>query len=117
MAHVVIDLDGTISAAPIECQALCSSLMATGHRVTVLTGAGDTDANQQMWDKKAQYLSSLGMAESYSDMTVVTGNVPEQKLAYCRENSVDIAIDNSKENARAMTAYVPLVLVPWATRV
>ena len=117
MAHVVIDLDGTIGSAPIECQTLCSSLVATGHRVTVLTGAGDGEANQQMWDKKASYLSSLGMAESYTDMTVVTGNVLEQKLAYCQSNSVDIAIDNSKENARSMTGCVPLVLVPWASRV
>lgn len=117
MAHVVIDLDGTISSAPIECHTLCSSLIAAGHRVTVLTGAGDAMADQQLWDKKAGYLSSLGMAESYTDMTVVTGNVPEQKLAYCQNNQVDIAIDNSKENARAMTQCVPLVLVPWASRV
>jgi hypothetical protein len=91
-------------------------MMSAGHRITILTGVSSDTVTQQDFDDKVAYLCGLGMAESYDDMTVVAGDVSSQKALYCKDNSVDIAIDNSKSNAKAMMEYVPCVLVPWASR-
>ena len=122
MGHYAMDIDGSIAAAPQQMQELASSLMAAGHRVSVVTGTGDDTVTQQEWDAKANYLNSLGMGQSYGTLTVisnsVSGGLPAAKAQWCVDNGVDCLIDNSKENAKAaVDAGVDLVMVPWASRV
>lgn len=122
MAHVAVDLDGTISAAPQQMQELCSALMAAGHRVSVVTGTANDTATQTDFDEKSNYLNALGMGQSYTDMTVIpssiSGGLPNAKAKWAKSQSVDIAVDNSKANAKAyVNIGIPLVLVPWASRV
>lgn len=121
MAHCAIDIDGTAAAAPQQIQELASALMAAAHRVTIITGIADDIVTQEDFDEKSQYLCALGMAESYNDMVVISNNVKgglaKAKAMWCKNHGVDILIDNNKENAKAAISYVPLVLVPWATRV
>ena len=118
--RIAIDLDNTIDATPKQFQSMMSALIAGGNKVTVLTGTDGDVATQEIWDAKAQYLNSLGCGSCWTDMTVIphmNGNGPELKAQWCKDNGVDILIDNSKDNAKASIAVgVPLVLVPWATR-
>ena len=121
MAHAVFDVDGTVAAYPQECQALMSALMAAGHRVSILTGVSSMPVTQQDFDDKANYLRSLGMAESYDDMTVISnkvkGGLAIAKSLWLRDAGADIFVDNSTANAEEAIKYVDIVLVPWATRV
>jgi hypothetical protein len=122
MAHVALDIDGTIAAAPQQMQELASSLQAAGHRVSVLTGCASDPLTQQDWDDKANYLNSLGCGSCYDDLTVIShgvkGGLAQAKAQWCASTGVDVLMDNSKDNAKAAAAAgVPLVLVPWATRV
>jgi acid phosphatase class B len=117
---IAIDLDNTIDATPKQFQSLMSSLVATGQTVVVVTGTSDPAPTQAIWDAKYSYLKSLGCANCWSQLVVIAhgdGDVSEDKAKWCKDNGVDILIDNSKDNARAaVDAGVDLVLVPWATR-
>ena len=120
MAHIAVDLDGTLSAAPVEMQDVLSALKACGHRISVLTGTSSDPVTQQDFDEKANFLNKLGLGESYDDMTVISnsGNLAQMKAQICVDEKVDVFIDNSRANAdAAVSAGVPLVLVPWASRV
>ena len=117
--HVVVDLDGTIDAAPNQMQELLTALKAAGHRITVLTGSSDPNVGPQDFAEKSQYLASLGCGNCWDDMTVLGAQddeLSQAKADYCKSNGVDIVIDNDKTNAAAMSTVVPIVLVPWATR-
>ena len=119
--RVAVDIDGTLNAAPAQFVNLLSAIKAAGYHVSILTGASDNPVTQQTFDDKAGFLCNLGLSECYDDMTVIStaikGGLANAKANWCRDNSVDILADNSKSNARAAAQYVPLVLVPWATRV
>ncbi len=121
MAHLVMDLDGTISYAPSEMAALASAMMAAGHRVTVLTGTSNMPVTQKDFDEKTQYLCALGFSESYDDITIISnkikGGLAVAKSEWLRDMGVDVYVDNSTENAQEAVQYVPCVLVPWPTRV
>lgn len=121
MAHAVFDVDGTAAAYPQECQALMGALMAAGHRVSILTGTSSMPVTQADFDNKADYLRSLGMGESYQDMTVISnkidGGLAVAKAGWLRDVGADLFVDNSTANAQEAVKYVDLVLVPWATRV
>ena len=118
--RVAVDIDGTINAAPGEFLALMTALKASGVMVTVLTGSADDPVTQKDFDEKVQFLTGLGCGECWYDMTVLgaTGDdLSAAKAKWCDENSVDVLIDNNKDNAKAaVAAGVKLVLVPWATR-
>ena len=109
-----------MNATPAEFLALMTGLRAAAVEVTVLTGTADPVANQDVFDAKAQYLTSLGLGQCWDSMTVIaaTGDdLSNAKAKWCVDNSCDILIDNDKGNARAaVAAGVALVLVPWATR-
>jgi hypothetical protein len=122
MGHYVFDIDGTIAAAPQQCQELASCLMSCGHRVSIVTGTGNDVATQQDFDEKANYLNSLGMGQSYDTLVVISnsvkGGLPNAKAQWCVDNSVDCIVDNSKANcAAAADAGIKLTLCPWASRV
>ena len=122
MATVAFDIDGTVAAAPHQMQELASSLMAAGHEVIILTGTGNDAVTQDIVDAKSNYLNSLGMGQSYNTLTVIANNVAggldQAKAQWCKDNGVDVLIDNSQKNAQAaVNAGIELVLVPWASRV
>lgn len=118
---IAVDIDGTIDATPDEMRTLMGSLMAAGHVVVVLTGIADDIATQSDFDHKANYLRSLGCGAVWDKMVVLPharGEIDLMKAQWCKDNGVDIFIDNDKANARAaIDAGIPLVLVPWASRV
>lgn len=112
---VAFDIDGTIDAAPNEFQSLMSSIRASGNDVVILTGCSRETVTQDDIETKTQYLQSLGVGNCYDSLVVFSHPPAEKKAQWIKENSVDILVDNSKENARAAMQYC-LVLVPWATR-
>ena len=119
--RIAVDIDGTIDANPDEMRSIMGSLMAAGHHVIVLTGTSDRVATQVDWDDKFDYLRSLGCGAVWDQLVVVPhgkGEVADVKAQWCKDNGVDVMIDNDKGNAKAaIDAGVPLVLVPWASRV
>ena len=119
--RIAVDIDGTIDAAPAECRTIMSSLKAAGNRVVVLSGTPFPTASQASWDEKRDYLVSLGCGACWDELVLVPhepGELADSKAKYCKDNGIDILIDNDKSNARAATgAGVPLVLVPWASRI
>lgn len=119
MAHVAVDLDGTISAAPYQFETLLTAFRAAGHRVTILTGTTKPEATQDEFDKKVQFLCSLGCAEAWDDMVLFAATdkvLSKAKAKWLRDNSAGIFIDNNTHNADRAIPFVPLVLVPWASR-
>ena len=121
--RVAVDIDGTLDSNPRELQTMMSALTAAGHIVSVITGTSDGPPAQPDFDNKANYLTNLGCGECWHDMTVIShpgGNkqLADVKAQWCIENGVDALIDNTIANVRAASkAGVPLVLVPWASRV
>ena len=121
--RVAVDIDGTVDANPREFQSLMSSLMAAGHIVSVVTGTSDGPPTQADYDNKAAYLTNLGMAECWHDLTVIShpgGNndLAATKAQWCVDNGVDCLIDNTIANVKAASqAGISLVLVPWASRI
>lgn len=119
--RLAVDVDGTIDANPDEMRSILSAVKAAGHAVIVLTGTPTDKATQEDWDDKRNYLQSMGCGSCWDKLVVVPhkpGELAEAKAAYCKANGIDVLIDNSKDNAKAaIAAGVPLVLVPWASRV
>lgn len=117
---IVVDIDGTIDANPDEMRSIMGSLMQAGHYVVVLTGTQQDPVTQTEWDSKCNYLISMGCGAVWDELVVVphvSGELADVKAQWCRDNGVDVMIDNDKTNAKAATkAGVPLVLVPWASR-
>jgi len=108
--HVAVDLDGTITAAPKKFAKLLADLHDGGEKVTVLTGGNpDTDV-----DAKKELLEECGCDGAYDDLVIVDqGQVAENKAEWCKENDVDVFVDNNLANAGTVLAsgHVPLVLV------
>ena len=118
---VAVDLDGTISAAPVQMGAILRALRSAGCRVVVLTGVDDGSSSDQAgWDAKRAKLDAAGCPDCWDELVLIGAQEPalaDAKAAWCAANGAAVLIDNDKGNARASTAAgVPLVLVPWATR-
>ena len=117
---IAVDLDNTIDANPLQLHTIMQSLKAAGHYVAVVTGTGDSIVTQQEWQRKCDYLTSLGCSSCWNELVVIAhpnAPVEEVKAKYLKDNGYDALIDNSKDNAKEATkAGVPLVLVPWASR-
>ena len=118
MAVYMFDIDGTIDANPHHfCRIMCA-LKAQGDHVSVVSGSGNNPPSGNTFQDKCNYLCSLGVTECWDDLTVISGDIPAGKAKWAQENGCSVAFDNSKANAKALLAAgVPLVLVPWATRV
>jgi len=117
----VFDLDGTISAAPRQMCALMSGLRSQGWRVAVLTGTGDgIPGTPDGLKAKEAKLRSFGCEECWDELVLFDATNAElatQKAAWCAANGVEISVDNTKANAKAVTkAGVAVALVPWASR-
>lgn len=118
--RVACDIDGTITAAPVQFEALLTALRAAGHRVTILTGSTDSPVTQEDFDNKVKFLTGLGCVGCWDDMVVFSAEgdkLSRKKAKWCGANDIDLFIDNDEGNAMAATPLVPLVLVPWTTRV
>ena len=120
--HVAaFDLDGTISASPIQLGAIMRGLRSQGWRVAILTGTGDgISFDHAGLVAKESKLRSFGVGDAYDELVLFDGDaaqVADQKAEWCRNHGVELTVDNAKANARAMTkAGVVCCLVPWATR-
>jgi hypothetical protein len=119
---VASDLDGMISANPIEMQGLLSALRAAGHSVVIITGHSGDTVTQDDWNNKLNYLNKLGCQECF-DTLVVIANPPGSDLAAAKanwlsDNACSIFFDNAVANVKsASAAGVPLCLVNWANKV
>jgi len=113
----MIDIDQTISAdPPALCDLMCA-LKADGNRVYIVSGNSPNSVSGNTWQEKCDYLNKVGVTQCWDQLVVVSGDIPAQKALWCQEHGIDVAIDNSIPNAKAMIAAgTPLVLVPWATR-
>lgn len=119
MSHIACDVDGTITTAPEQFEALLMALQAAGHKITILTGTDDDKATQKDFDEKAEFLCGLGCVACWDQMVVFAASgkkLAKAKALWMRDNHVSIFIDNDLDNAQRATPYVPLVLVPWTTR-
>ena len=121
MATIGVDLDGTITSAPEQMLEIMVALRAASHRVLILTGISDDPVTQADFDAKVALLTSLGCGQCWDAMYILPhppgADLPTMKAQLCQDLGVTVLIDNDKGNARACMAVVPLVLVPWASRV
>lgn len=113
---VAVDVDGTVDADPAAFQSLCSSLVAAGHRVIMLTGTSNPVTRVEK-KRKEGYLRSLGFTKgaAFTKLKVVPNPPEGPKADYCRRKKIAILIDNNTKTAR-LAAYGTTVLVPWASR-
>jgi hypothetical protein len=116
--NFLVDIDGTISADPSGlCDLMCALKASGENTIYIVSGNGATSTSGNTWQEKCDYLQSVGVTKCWDSLTVVGGDIPAAKAQFCKDHNVDVAIDNSKPNAKAMIAAgVSLVLVPWATR-
>ena len=120
--RVAVDLDGTIDAYPRQLQSLCSALKAAGFEVNVVTGTSGARPTKEEVAQRTEYLNNLGFTDSAYDGPVVCLAATQQdplhkvKAQWCKDNHVDVLIDNNTKNAKAATELGILALVPWATR-
>lgn len=91
---------------------LLAALRAAGHRVAVLTGASSDHPNQQDWQDKAHYLTSLGMANDWDTLVVFPNPPHKPKAKWCRKNAVSILFENDAKNAKFAAEYCTVIL-PW----
>ncbi len=115
---LAVDLDGTLSDYPMQLRNIMIAMQSAGHHVVVISGSGNNPPSGDTWDDKIKYLAGLGCADCFDDLIVVSGDVPAQKAKWCADNGVHTLIDNSVKNVKAAAdSGVPLVLVPWLSRV
>ena len=117
MATILCDIDGTISAAPLQFSNLLGALQEQGNYIAIVSGSNPDSPSGATWQDKANYLQAHGVTDCWDILVVVSGDIPAAKAQWCVDNGVSVAIDNNVQNAKAMVAAnVPLVLVPWATK-
>jgi dTDP-4-dehydrorhamnose reductase len=119
VALFAFDIDGCADAYPREFQAIMQALRSAGNTVQVVTGTHDSPVTQTDLDEKAQYLESLGLAECYDKLVVIshpTGDVSQMKADYLQSVGANCLFDNDLSNAASVTAAGILVLVPWGSR-
>jgi hypothetical protein len=97
--HVVVDIDGTITKNPAAFHELLSVLILAGHKATILTGGiGETDVHSND-GARIEQLRLLGVGLGYvrliSCIAPTTEAVGVLKAEYCRDNHVDIIIDDA----------------------
>ena len=117
MLTVMVDIDGTISAAPQQFRDILGSLQNAGYHIVIVSGTNPNSPSGPTWDTKVAYLKDIGFTTNWDELVVVSGDLPQAKALWCQQNNCTVAIDNDKQNAQALVnAGVALVLVPWATR-
>ena len=114
--NVVIDLDGTITAAPVAFEALMRSLMKSGHSVYVLTGAIDPSSPGAKTEMRMEQLAVFGLHKDvhYTEVHVFVDRdvnvISRLKADFCRDNDVSIFIDDSKRYLEAVMIRSPKTL-------
>ncbi len=119
----MVDLNGSIDAAPGQFGPLLRALREAGNVVSIVSGvAHDTpDDPEEAFAFKVKQLEGLDCGDCWDDMTVMSikdgPDLAAAKALWCKTNGAAVAIDNNRANAEAiMAAGIPLVLVPWETR-
>lgn len=92
--RISFDLDGTAWSHPRFFIALAQALQAAGHEVGVLTIHDDSirSADLKLWH--ARGFPPPDFFYNATDMTGVTGDVRERKLAFARRVNIDCHIDD-----------------------
>lgn len=114
-----VDIDGTITAMPEVFQAICSSLMARGHHVYIVTAAmhGHHNEAKNTHVGRQQQLAELGMqlGVHYTSIRLAWGSdrkgVAQAKRSICQEEHLCVLFDNDPLNVAACRE-VTNVLVP-----
>lgn len=96
-----IDLDGTISAAPVAMGAMMGALMQAGHRVYILTGAVDPNTEGAKVEGRERQLFEMGIVKGvhYVGVHVFVSPsvqwISDQKGVFCRDHNAVMFIDDS----------------------
>lgn len=106
------DLDGTLNRYPHTLGAIMTALSTSGHRVIVLTAVGPGETSEH----RKHMLASVGITGGFSQLVLVPDNMGVAKASYCRDNLVDVLIDdaphNLAETARLSPRTARLHLLP-----
>jgi hypothetical protein len=98
------DLDGTLSAHPLEFGPMMRALKKDGHQVQILTGYKGPTMSEDVLKQKAILLDALGLGDAY---TAIVGfanlknKVAHQKADYMSIVGAHLLIDNKKVNVKA----------------
>lgn len=115
---IMIDMDGTLTAAPAAFSQMLGALHDAGNYIAVVTGYEEGPATQEVWQQKLAHLQALDLGNCWDELVVIGGDVPTGKVNWCQQNGATVCIDNNVANAKALVAAgMPLVLVPWETKV
>lgn len=116
--NIACDIDGVISSAPELMQDIMSGLRNQGHYVSVISACEkDPSPSGNTWQSKCDFLSKVSFT-AWDELVTVSGDIPKLKAQFCKDRNVQLFCDNNKDNAKAaVKAGIPLVLVPWETRV
>lgn len=119
MVKVAIDIDGTLAAWPSILGPLSHAMNTAGWDVVLLTGHSCSDPAQA--DRAglldARHRQAEPFRAGFRDIVVCvgknSGEVAEQKAAYCRDNGIDLFIDDSRNYCEAVRRVSPKTLVLW----
>jgi hypothetical protein len=122
--NVVVDVDGTITAAPAAFAALMKALMEGGHGVYVLTGAIDPNSPGAKTEMRMEQLAIVGLNKGthYTDVHVFVdrdvNKIAYLKADFCRDHDVAMFFDDSKLFLEATMIRSPktLRLTPHVVR-
>jgi hypothetical protein len=117
--NVAVDVDGTITAAPLAFAALMKALMETGHGVYVLTGAIDPNSPGAKTEMRMEQLAIVGLNRGthYTDIRVFVdrdvNKIAYLKADFCRDHDIEIFFDDSKMYQEAVMIRSPKTLRLW----
>lgn len=118
---IAIDIDGTLSRYPERLSSLAKSIVSMGGYACLLTGHSRPDpstANSEELQagRKAQ-IESLGIGDLDAPIHICVGRnsreVAHQKGEFCRDNQIDIFIDDSKDYCEAVRRLSPNTTILW----
>lgn len=115
--NYIFDIDGTITAAPAALRAIMHGLVSTGHMVHVLTGTGDSTAEERHYQARVTQLNSYGIhcPSHYHYLHIVSspGNI-EAKVRYCLDHHAVLVFEDSQQYTEAMRAAgIQVVTFPY----
>lgn len=117
-----IDIDGTITADPERFRMMMADLVnaetSEGNLVICLTGSLSVGADpEELKQKRVLQLRKIGLegGDDYDDIHVCVGPTPEDvarmKGEYCRDQGVDVFIDDTPMYRKAVKQLSPGTLV------
>jgi hypothetical protein len=110
--NVAFDIDGTLDAFPSVMLALCSALIAAGNHVYIITGVEADKVTPADVAAKTSYLTGLGFGKgTYTQLIVIPEPHDENKAKECKDNDIELLIDNSVPNVKAAKGVCACLLL------